>query len=203
MTNIDPLSRQADITGRAQRIEPLSVQSFDEPARTLVAEIRETLVKNATADIPEFFGVMLKHPDIFRRQIEISMTLLGAGSISARDRELAILRVGWLCGAPYEWGEHVWVSKKCGVTDEEVIRVPLGSTDLGWSYTDTAILAAVEELISDQMISDNTWGKLSNYWSEKQLIEFITVVGQYYSMAILQNSLRVRLASTNKGLQER
>jgi hypothetical protein len=114
-----------------------------------------------------------------------------------------VLRVGWLCQAPYEWGEHVDIGKRYGLTSEEVERVTVGSSAPEWNGHDRAILSSVEEMLSDKMISDENWAILAKTWDEAQLIEFVTLVGQYVATAIQQNSLRVALSPDNPGLSHR
>ena len=105
------------------------------------------------------------------------MQLLGQGALAARDRELAILRIGWLCQAPYEWGEHVHVAKTVGILSDEIERITVGSTAPGWCEKDAAILRATEELYADAMISDDTWAVLETHFDTQQLIELPIVVG--------------------------
>ena len=111
--------------------------------------------------------------------------------------------VGWWCRAPFEWGEHVDIAKRYGVTDEEVERVTHGSSAPGWNEHDRAVLKGVEELLGNYMLSDQTWDVLAKTWTERQLLEFPTLVGQYFATALQQNSLRVRLADDNPGLRHR
>jgi 4-carboxymuconolactone decarboxylase len=133
----------------------------------------------------------------------MGIQLLGKGELSARERELAVLRVGWWCRAPYEWGEHVAIAKRCGVSSDEIERITEGSSAPGWTEHERAILRAVEELLDHQMISDPTWETLARTWTERQLIEFPVLIGQYFATALQQNSLRVRLADDNLGLRQR
>jgi hypothetical protein len=56
-------------------------------------------------------------------------------------------RVGWRCRAPYEWGEHVDIAKRNGVTAVEVERVTAGAYAPGWTAHEMAILRGVDELI--------------------------------------------------------
>jgi 4-carboxymuconolactone decarboxylase len=196
-------AREAEIIGKPERIAPLQPEEFDAEATALVIKVRKALGIDEMDIIPSVFGVMLRKPGLFRCQMELGVELLGKGDIPARERELAILRCGWLCGAPYEWGEHVDISKRYGVTAEEVERVTQGSSAEGWSDHDRAVVKAVEELIEERMISDTTWEILSLSWSERQLLELPILIGQYFTIAIQQNSLRVRLASDNPGLRHR
>jgi alkylhydroperoxidase family enzyme len=155
------------------------------------------------ANLPEMILTMLRHPDLFACQTAIGLQLLGKGALPARDRELAVLRIGWLCQAPYEWGEHVHIAKTVGVTSEEVERITHGSDAPGWSEHDRALVRAVEELHEDAMISDTTWTTLAKRFDPRQLIELPVVVGQYQTTAYYQNSLRLRLHPGNPGLKAR
>jgi alkylhydroperoxidase family enzyme len=120
---------------------------------------------------------MLRHPYLYRRHVELAFQLY-SGKLSPRDRELVILRVGWLCKAPYEWGEHVKIGKRVGLTQEEIERATRGSTASAWGEHDRAIVRAAEELHQDAMISDETWKVLSRRLDEQQLIELLLLVGQ-------------------------
>ncbi len=201
VTEADIMAREAEIVGKPQRVEPLRTEEFDEEARALVTGINASLGLTSQT-IPEVFGVMLKHPALFRCQMETGTTFF-KGAIPPRERELAVLRVGWWCQAPYEWGEHVDIAKRYGVTADEVERVTQGSTAPGWSDHDRAILKGVEELLGTQSLSDATWEVLAGTWDEKQLLEFPMLVGEYFRVALQQNTLRVRLAADNPGLRHR
>jgi alkylhydroperoxidase family enzyme len=123
--------------------------------------------------------------------------------LSDRDQELAILRLAWLTGTPFVWGEHVRIGKKIGMTGEEIERVTLGSQAPGWSPHDAAVLRAVEELHGNAMISDATWAALAETLDAARLVELPILIGQYQALAYLQNSLRVPLWDGNDGLASR
>jgi 4-carboxymuconolactone decarboxylase len=195
-------ARQAEIIDQPQRIGEVDATTLDDDALALIHRIRGSAGAERQGPIPGYFLTMVKHPDIFRCQLELG-TALFKGQLPPRERELAVLRIGWLCRAPYEWGEHVDISQRCGVTSEEITRIIEGSTADGWSSHDRAILRGVEELLDNQIITDETWATLAQSWSEAQLIEFPMMVGQYVATAYVQNSLRIRLAKANPGLTHR
>ena len=194
-------AREADITGKPQRIRSLTPDEFDDQAKVLVTNLRASLGLS-TEQMPAVFGLMLRHPGLFKVQMDMGLQLF-KGEISPRERELAVLRVGWLCRAPFEWGEHVDIAKSYGITSEEIERVTHGSAATGWTEHEQAILKGVEELLGNQMLSDQTWNVLASSWSEAQLVEFPMLVGQYYATALQQNTLRVTLAKVNPGLRHR
>lgn len=116
---------------------------------------------------------------------------------------MAVLRGAWICGAPFEWGEHVRISKGFGVTEQTVERVTRGSAALGWSRHEAAILRGVDELVVDQTLHDLTYTTLIRTWSEEQMIAYLMMVGHYVTTAFVQNSLRSRLSPGNPGLELR
>lgn len=191
--------RTAQVIGEGPRIAALEDSEMAGETREIVDRVRHAAGAGSAAEVPEYMRTMVKHPDLFRAQMEMG-TILFKGLIPARERELAVLRIGWLAGAPYEWGEHVKISQRYGVTREEIARAQQGSTAAGWSEHDAAILRGVEELLADFAVGDATWQILAKSWDEAQMLEFPSMVGQYVVTAYIQNSVRSRIAPENPGL---
>jgi 4-carboxymuconolactone decarboxylase len=199
--NID--KRMAQVVGDRPRIDPVDEAALPPEAFQLAVEIRAALNIPEDGRMTESFLMMLNHPELFRAQMAMGIAVAG-GAIPARERELAVLRNAWICGAPYEWGEHVNIGKeRCGITTEEVERCTQGSKAEGWTDHERAIMKAVEELHLDYAISDDTWAELAKTWDAKQLTEFPVLVGAYTMTAMQQNSLRYRMDHKNPGLGHR
>lgn len=137
------------------------------------------------------FATLARHPRLMKRWSAFGGVLLYGGALPARERELLILRTGYLCRSPYEWGQHVPIGRAAGLTDDEIARVANGPDDSGWSTDDADVLRAADELHADSRISDATWEALASRWDEQQLIEVCMVVGQYHLVAMTLNSLGV------------
>lgn len=198
----DVAAREAHVIGSGPRIAAIPNDDIDAEAWDLVNKIRASTGAGQATIMPEYMRTVLKNRPIFERQMEMGTTIF-LGAIPKRERELAVLRCGWLCRAPYEWGEHVNIGKRIGLSAEEIERVTLGSSAPGWSEHDAAILRAVEEMIGDQAMSDKTWATLAKTWDEAQMIEFPMMVGQYVATAFVQNSIRIPLQDGNEGLAAR
>ena len=197
-------AREKELFDKPLRIAPLADCDLSADASQIVANVREVMRLPQGGDIPDFFRICLKHPDLFRTQMDVGIMIVGPkAKIPRRDAELAILRLAWLVRAPFEWGEHVNIGKKFGLTDEEVERVTTGSTASGWSDHDRAIVKGVEELVDDTYLSDATWDALAKMWDETQMLEFPMLVGLYLTTAMQQNSIRLRLHDDNVGLKRR
>jgi alkylhydroperoxidase family enzyme len=119
-----------------------------------------------------------------------------------RDREILILRIGWLCQAKYEFGQHTLAGKRVGLTDEEILRITKGPDEPGWSTFDAALVRVVDELYYDSIISDATWKVLSEGYNEKQLMDVIFTVGDYNMVSWALNSFGVQLEKGVPGFPE-
>jgi hypothetical protein len=81
--------------------------------------------------------------------------------------------------------------------------VTLGSSAAGWSDHERALLSAVEELLGDHSLSDETWAVLAGTWSETQLIELPVLVSVAHMLALQQNYFKIPLPERSKGLRQR
>ncbi len=137
------------------------------------------------------FHVLANHPDLMRRWLVFGNHILGKSTLPERERELAILRVGWLCQAPYEWGQHVLMGREAGLTDDEIRSIRDGADAEGWNDLDRAILCAADELHKDSRIGDQTWSDLSEHLGTQQLMDLVFTIGQYHLVSMALNSFEV------------
>jgi 4-carboxymuconolactone decarboxylase len=173
-----------------QRLAPLSEDEQDEQARELLRGVRVAGALDAPA--ANIFATLVRHAGLFRRWLPFAGKLL-SGKLPARDRELLILRTGWLCQAEYEWGQHQIIARAVGIADEEIDRVKAGAVAAGWDPFEASLMRAVDELHSDARISERTWDALASRYDERQLIEVPMLVGHYHMVAFALNSLGVQL----------
>ena len=77
-------------------------------------------------------------------------------TIPARQRELAILRMGWNCQAVYEFGQHTLFGRAAGLTDEEIHRTTLPVDAPGWTDDERTLVQMVDDLTEEDCVSDAT-----------------------------------------------
>ena len=138
------------------------------------------------------FRTLARHPGLFRKWLPFGGKLLAGGKLTARDRELVILRTAFRSRARYEWSQHVAIARTAGLSDGEIARVAAGPDADGWSADDVALLRAVDELSDDHVIGDVTWTALASRFDTRQLIEIPMLAGHYAMLAGVLNSLGVQ-----------
>ncbi len=198
-------SRHAQLFGQPPRIPPLDRESHGAQIVNATTRLKNAVRCEdgppiALEHCPEMVATLLRYPALWDRLAMLSAQVQCANAkLPGRMRQLAILRVVWLCGAPYQWGEHLARTRQAGVTEEEIEQIKEGARHPAWSMPDRAILAAVDEYQADHFVHDETWRRLADRLDEQQLIELLVLIGQFASVAFLMNSLRLRLEPNNRG----
>ncbi len=179
------------------RLAPLAESQWSEKQSELL-----TPYKRSDGKILNVMTTIGRHPELLERFMPFAMYVLQEQTLPARDREMLILRIGWLCQAKYEFGHHTLSGKQVGLTDEEILRITRGPDDLGWSDFDAALIRAADELYHDAIISDATWNALSQRYEKKQLMDVVFTVGQYNLVSWALNSFGVQLDDGVPGFPE-
>lgn len=198
-------ARQEQIVGKPPRVAPLDKNIHGAEIVASTSRLRDAVAGAKLPPIPleycpEMVATLLRYPDLWERLAALSAIVQCAtAKVPARERQIAILRTVWLCGAPYQWGEHVERTKNVGVSVEEIERLKEGSQAPAWSVEDRLLLRAVEALHDDNFIPDEIWDELRLRFDEDQMFELIVLVGQFSTVASLLNSMRMRLEPNNKG----
>ncbi len=113
-------------------------------------------------------------------------------SLPARQREIVILRVGFLCKSGYEFTQHTRIGLGEGLTLDDIGRIKAGA-DAGWSDADAALICAADELVSNHFVTDATWNALAEHFDEKQRMDVVFTAGLYTQVSMFLNTFGVQL----------
>ena len=139
------------------------------------------------------FATIARHPKMMQGWLPFIFYVLRESTLPPRDREILILRIGWLCRSEYEFGQHTLMGKSAGLSSEEISRITEGPNAPGWDPFEATLLRAADELHSDAFITEATWDALAKRYDEKQLMDLIMTVGQYNMVSMVLNTPGVQL----------
>ncbi len=172
------------------RIRALAPEEWD-------AEVKDAFASLGSGANPmgalNIFRTLANHPKLAKRWLVFGNHVLGKNTLPPREREIVILRIGWLCRSEYEWSQHVVIGKREGLSDEEIARIGVGPDAPGWSDLERALLRATDELKKDAFVSDATWRELGRSLNTQQLMDLVFTVGQYNLVSMALNSFGVQL----------
>ncbi|WP_369026313.1 carboxymuconolactone decarboxylase family protein [Qipengyuania sp. RANM35] len=177
----------------APRIEPLDMERLDEEQREVLAPFADPSNKVGGGRVLNIFRTLARAPKALTGFLAWGNYILSRrNSLPPREREIVILRTGWLCRSGYEFAQNRRIGIDCGLTPEEIERIKAGPDAPGWTPLESAMLRAADELVADNFVSDQTWKALEEL-GDKGSMDLVFTVGQYTQVSMLLNSFGVQL----------
>ncbi len=171
----------------APRITPLDEQDWSDEARAELGRMAEA------GRVYNIFKTLARYPKLLKRWLPFANHVLFKSTLSPREREILILRIGWLCQAEYEFAQHVVIGRRAGLGDADIQRIVDGPDAAGWDPFEAALVRAADELHRDAIISQPTWATLAARYRTEQLMDAVFTVGQYNLVSMALNTLGVQL----------
>ena len=113
--------------------------------------------------------------------------------LDPRLRELAILQVGYLARAPYEWSHHVKIGREFGVTNDD-IRALIAETEGKSSKLEPLaklVLKAAREATNDLAVSEATFAALRKDLDNERVVDLVITISFYNAVVRLLASLQI------------
>lgn len=132
-------------------------------------------------------------PNALRNFIRLGNSLLVYGALLPVLRELAILRVGQITGASYEWAHHVPIARQAGVGDEQIAALSGWRTSPHFDDRERAVLRYIENVTSAVRVPDDVFREVRTHLSEAEVVELTLVAGYWGMVARLLVALEIDL----------
>ena len=133
----------------------------------------------------EIHCLLANHPVLLNAWWNYRMHSVTGGDLEQRDCELVILRVAVHMQAWYEWAAHVDRGLASGLLLEEIYRVAEGPFADAWSDKDATLLGAVDQLLDQHRIGEETRAVLAGFFTENQIMDIISLQGLYVTIACM------------------
>lgn len=167
------------------------VPPVEDPGPELSALLAKTRGDGSSVPMV-IFRTMARHPRLLEGYNVLADFFRARQELSARDRELVILRTAWRSGSEYEWSQHLLIGARAGLTSNEMALIAQPGLAGHWPPRDAALLRATDEVMDRVDLSDATWAELSEVHSEAQIIELVMLAGFYRMVAGFLNATGVR-----------
>ncbi len=161
------------------------------------ADMEETLARLMPPGVEPLvlFRTLARNPRLFRRFMAAG--LLDKGTISLREREIAIDRTCARCGCEYEWGVHMttFAAKADFGPTEIAATVNAGPDAPCWNTREKLIVRLVDQLHDKATIDDDLWNELSTTFTDEQILELTMLAGFYHTVSFIANTARLPMES--------
>ncbi|ADG80248.1 Carboxymuconolactone decarboxylase OS=Tsukamurella paurometabola (strain ATCC 8368 / DSM / CCUG 35730 / CIP 100753 / JCM 10117 / KCTC 9821 / NBRC 16120/ NCIMB 702349 / NCTC 13040) OX=521096 GN=Tpau_3670 PE=4 SV=1 [Tsukamurella paurometabola] len=132
------------------------------------------------ADDMHLFSTLGRSRRVFLGWLGYSGMLMPFGALRRSESETVIVRVAYLRDSDYELGHHRRIGAQAGLTDTQFERIFDGT---GWDDKSAALLAAVTELVETKAVTDDTWARLSEFYTDRKLVEIVLLATNYDGLA--------------------
>jgi alkylhydroperoxidase family enzyme len=185
---------QQRATNPASRIVPLTAPRIAPRAESEWTDADRELARQYTRDggAGNDFRTFLHNPATVKAMMPFIAYISGESGLPARDRELLILRTGWLARSPYVWARHAAAAKAAGLSDAEIHRVAEGPDAKGWTPFEATLLHAADELYRNGFVNTPIWTALAAAYDVPRLIDAVFTVTEFIFLSDTYNSIGVQ-----------
>ncbi len=150
-------------------------------------------IESAGSPVLNIFKVAGNSPKIGRDFLRLGTAILQKGSLAPSLRELAILRVGNLAQANYEWTQHVPIGLKAGLSQKQINEINNWNSSSLFNDKECAVLRYTDEVAVNIRVSDETFAILKNTFNDQEIVELTITIGYYGMVSRLLEALQVEL----------
>ena len=158
-------------------MKPLPPDQWDPSLQTIIDDMNGKPI--------QIHRLLANHPELLKSWWSFRMHCVHGGDLEQRDCELVILRVAVHMRTWYEWAAHVDRGLAAGLSLDEINRIATGPSAAEWNKRDASLLRAVDQLIGDHGIDSDTQTALSEFFSERQILDVVSLQGLYVTIACM------------------
>lgn len=154
----------------------------------------EARITAARGRISPLYGVLLNSPAVVEGWEALLTAIRQKTGISARLRELTILRVAVLNRAPYEFEAHVSHAQAAGMSDAliEALRAPVSPDDIsGLQPVDRVVLHYTDSMTRDIHVPNAIYDDLRAHFDEQAIVELTATIAAYNMVSRFLSALKI------------
>lgn len=156
------------------RIAPIQEDEHPElaPAITRIREERG-------GQLLLLYQMLLHSPPVALGWLSLLTVIRQQCSLSARLRELVILRIAALNGADYEFVAHVPFALQAGFTDEAIDILQRGDLPDSLLPAERAALHYTDQMTRQVSVDDEVYSAVATALSEREIVELTATIAAY------------------------
>ena len=156
-------------------------------------------IEDNGARVMNFYRVVANSPGVARAAIKLGNSLLGKTVLSAKLRELTIMRIARLCDCEYESAQHTTVALQCGISQAQLDAIGSWKESDEFNEEERAVLQYVDEVEQNTRVTDETFQALRKFLDERNIVELTLAVGWWGMLARLFVPLEVEVDEQSAG----
>jgi 4-carboxymuconolactone decarboxylase len=175
---------QVHAADKEQRFPLLKLEQLNDQQRPFADEI----LKVSSIGISGPFNMLLRSPVMGQRLFGMLDYLRFNTSVPQKLNEFAILIQARLWTSQVAWTAHYPLALKAGLPQAVADGLKAGKRPASMQPDEAAVYDLCVDLAKDHVVSDATFKKARERFSDQQIVDLITVSGVYITLAMLSNT---------------
>jgi alkylhydroperoxidase family enzyme len=146
-------------------------------------EIFDRLVNERKTPVGNIFRTLAHTPNLLRRFLALGGELRNGTALDPKLRELALMTVGRLTNAEYEFTHHWNLSLRVGVRHEQLEHLAEFEKSPIFSAQERAVMRYAAEATQNVKVSDATFAALCEFLDTRRMMELVQNVA-FYNMVV-------------------
>ncbi len=179
------------------RVAQIDVASLSDEEKQLYREIGAPRDGKVGGPFTVWFQA---NPDLADRMNKVGDILRVQGALDKRLFEIAVLCVARYWKSNYQWSEHAALASRFGVNEATIDAIRTQQVQNISNEDERLVIGVVHELLREKRLSVDLYQQLLRVIGFRQLVELVTIVGQYSMAAIVMLGFEVEPADGSRPL---
>ncbi len=173
-----PRLKKIDDAGATDEVRPV----FDE-------------VRKARGNVPNMFRTMAHRPEILRTMAAHFRAVMAPSTLSARLKELVVLRVSEMNGCEYCLASHVKLAAKAGSPPEEIAAVRKGDYSKLPEKDAAAVRWGEWVTLDSNHVPEDVFAAVKKHYTEGEIVEITAAAGLFNYFNRFNNALHMEITT--------
>ncbi len=165
----------------APRFAPLTMDQLNIYQKPL----GEQIMKVSSVGLAGPYNPILRSPIMGQRMFDLLYYLRWNSSVPLRLNEFAILIIGRQWRSQVEWYAHAPLAIKAGLSPDVVADLKAQKRPATMQADEALVYDFVTELTQQHAVSDATFARARQVFSEQQIVDLTTISGTYVTVAMI------------------
>lgn len=144
------------------------------------------------------YQMLLQSPPVARGWLNHLTGIRHNSSLAGDVREMVIMRVAIINGAPYEAEQHAPIALKEGMTQAQLDELAAWESSSLFSDKERAVLAYTDAMTRNVQVPDDVFANVQSYFEPRQLVELTATVATYNMVSRFLEALQIHSGDARK-----
>jgi 4-carboxymuconolactone decarboxylase len=168
-------------TGGQKRFPQLTMEQLTDAQRPL----GEQIMKISSVGLGGPYNPLLRSPVLGQRMFDLLHYLRWNTSMPLRLNEFAILIIGRQWRSQVEWFAHAPLAQKAGLSPEIIADLKANRRPASMQPDEAAVYDFVTELTAKHVVSDETYSRAKQHFTDQQIVDLTALGGTYITVAMV------------------